>query len=112
VHIWYKNGKEHDMLVHITEEVGTLESIRDEVAELLRDVGGLNVRVVGKRVVLSGKVDQTYEEAIGTVQSIYEQVMDLTQKLDPMFYDVLELPSNKMVIMNTKFTEFNKNFIE
>ena len=112
LHIWFKNGKEQDMMVRITPEIGTIKAIRDEVAELLRDVAGLNVRIVGKRIVLSGKIDQTYEDAIGTVQSVYDQVMDLTQKLDPEIYDVLELPSNKMVIMNTKFTEFNKNYIE
>ena len=83
-----------------------------EVQALLQDVAGLKVRTVGDKVVLSGRVDMSNENAINTVKGAYPQIMDLTQKTDPKEYDALELPQNKMVYMNVKITEFNKNYIE
>jgi len=112
VHIWFKDGSERDITVRIKAAAGPLETKMNEVRNLLKDVTGLKVRIVGDRIVLSGKVDNTFKDAIATVQSAFPELMDLTQKLDPANYDVLELPSNKMVFMNIKITEFNKNFLE
>lgn len=112
VHIWFNNGKERDITVRVQAKYGTLEEKMWEIQELLQDVDGLNVRIVGERVVLSGKIDKTFEPAIATVQGAFDEVMDLTQKLDPTQHDVLELPTNKMVLMNIKVTEFNKNYLK
>lgn len=112
VHIWFNNGQESDVTVRIKEGYGTLAQKLAEVKELLREVEGLNVRIVGDRIVLSGNVDDTFSQAISTVQEAFPELMDLTRKLDPTQNDVLELPVNKMVFMNTKITEFNKNFLE
>jgi len=112
IHIWFNDGSEDDKTVRIKEGYGTLAHKADEVRTLLKDVNGLNVRVVGERIVLSGRIDQTYEEALGTVAGAFPEIMDLSQKLDPTQYDVLDLPNNKMVFMNIKITEFNKNYLE
>lgn len=112
VHIWFNDGSERDLTVLIKEGYGTLAQKSKEVKALLADIKGLNVRTVGERIVLSGRIDKTYEDAIGTVVGAYPEIMDLTQKLDPTQYDVLELPTNKMVFMNIKITEFNKNYLE
>lgn len=111
VHIWFNDGSEKDYMVRITAKYGTLTQKMDEVRALLADVAGLNVRLVGERIVLSGKIDKTYEDALGIVAGAYPNIMDLTQKLDPTEHDVLELPTNKMVFMNIKITEFNKNYL-
>ena len=111
VHIWFNDGTEQDIMVRITAEYGTLSQKLDEVRALLADVTGLNIRQVGERIVLSGKIDNTYEDALALVGAAYPNIMDLTQKLDPSLHDVLELPTNKMVFMNIKITEFNKNFL-
>jgi len=112
VHIWFNDGTEKDMTVRIKEGYGTLAQKTNQVKALLADVKGIKVRTVGDRIVLSGRVDKTYENAIGTVASAYPEIMDLTQKLDPTQYDVLDLPNNKMVFMNVKITEFSKNYLE
>lgn len=112
IHIWFNDGTENDITIRIKEGYGTLAHKADEVRTLLQDVKGLNVRVVGERIVLSGRIDRTYEDVIGTVSGAFPELMDLTRKLDPTQYDVLELPSNKMVFMNIKITEFNKNYLE
>lgn len=112
VHIWFNDGSERNLTVLIKDGIGTLSQKTNEVKALLSDVKGLHIRTVGERIVLSGRIDKTYENAIGTVAAVYPEIMDLTQKLDPTQYDVLELPTNKMVFMNIKITEFNKNYLE
>ncbi len=111
VHIWFNNGTEQDLMVRITARYGTFGQKLEEVHALLSDVTGLNIRPVGERIVLSGQVDRTYEDALGIVGAAFPEIMDLTQKLDPTQHDVLRLPTNKMVFMNIKITEFNRNFL-
>ncbi len=106
VHIWFNNGSERDITVHIKSEYGTLEQKAANVRTLLASVTGLEVRVIGGRIVLSGNVPSNTEAAIATVAGVYKEIMDLTTK------DVLDLPVNKMVFMNVKITEFNRNYLE
>lgn len=106
VHIWFNNGTERDFTVRIKSEYGTLEQKAQEVRTLLAGVTGLEVRVIGSRIVLSGNVPSNSEPAITTVKGAFTGIMDLTAK------DVLDLPLNKMVFMNVKITEFNRNFLE
>ncbi|MEQ8289429.1 MAG: pilus assembly protein N-terminal domain-containing protein [Gammaproteobacteria bacterium] len=79
-----------------------------EIEDLLSEVEGLNVRIVGENIVLSGLIDNGYAEAIETVQAAFSELMDLTQRasLDA------NMPDNKMVLMNIKITEFSKSFTE
>ena len=106
VHIWFNNGAERDITVRIKSEYGTLEQKAANVRTLLAGVTGLEVRVVGDRIVLSGNVPSNTEAPISTVAGVYKEIMDLTTK------DVLDLPVNKMVFMNVKITEFNRNYLE
>ncbi|MFT5133096.1 MAG: pilus assembly protein CpaC [Gammaproteobacteria bacterium] len=94
--------------VSINYAVATLVRKKLEVEDLLSDVEGLNVRIVGSQIVLDGLVDSGYQQAIETVSSKFEEVMDLTTRgsLD------MSMPDNKMVLMNIKITEFNKNYLE
>ena len=108
VHIWFTNGKEVDYSVVINKELSKAEKTAAEVRVLLADVEGLNVRVVGERIVLSGLIDSGHTSAITTVMEAVPGLMDLTQKA--VLSD--DAPDNKMVIMNIKITEFNKNYLE
>ncbi len=112
LHIWFKDGSETEYTVRIKSAAGPLQLKMSEVKDLLREVEGMTIREVGNRIVLSGKVDKTFEDAIGTVQGVFPEIMDLTRKLDPTQTDVYELPANKMIYINVKITEFNKNFLE
>ena len=108
VHIWFNDGRETDYTVTVSKVYGTLQKKADEVRDLLKEVSGLNIRVVGERIVLSGLIDEGYVPAIKTVKDAFPEIMDLTQKgaLDR------NMPENKMVFMNIKITEFNKNYLE
>lgn len=112
IHIWFKDGSEDELTTIVRAAAGPLELKMDEVSELLRDIEGLEIRIVGDRIVLSGKIDNTFTDTISTVQGAFTELMDLSIKLDPAENDVFELPNNKMVFMNIKITEFNKNFLE
>jgi len=104
MHLWFANGSEKDMTVRIDE--ANISQDRAEVAQLLSGVPGLKIGIVGQRVVLTGDVDTTYQPVIETVMGAYKGVLDLTRK------DNLALPDKKMVLMNIKITEFNKNYLE
>jgi pilus assembly protein CpaC len=97
-----------DVLVSTNFAVNTLVRKKLEVEDLLSDLDGLNVRIVGANIVLTGLIDSGYEEAITTVKTAFPDVMDLTQRgsLD------INMPGNKMVLMNIKITEFNKSYAE
>lgn len=74
-----------------------------EVEQLLGPIPGLEIGVVGDRIVLSGTIDTSYEEILTTVKGVYGEIMDLTRKA------TIELPDEKMVLMHIKITEFNKS---
>ncbi len=111
LHIWFTSGRERDMTVRV--EAKSVEQAKmdtelvakmAEVKALLSDVGGLNVRIVGERIVLSGKIDKSFEDNISTVKTAFKEVMDLTRK-----EEFLILPQNRMVLINMKVTEFNRS---
>ena len=74
-----------------------------EVKQLVADIAGIDVRLVGTRIVLSGTIDDGFEPTIATIMGAYPDVMDLTRK------EEVELPDDKMVLVNIKITEFNKS---
>lgn len=74
-----------------------------EVRELVKHMQGIEVKLVGSRIVLTGTVDNSFGDNIGTIMGAYPEVMDLTRK------DIVELPDDKMVLMHIKITEFNKS---
>lgn len=97
-----------EVLVSINFTVSDLVRKKLEIEDMLSDVNGLSVRIVGKHIVLDGLVDNGYAEAIKTVQGAFPEIMDLTQRasLD------MDMPDNKMVLMNIKIADFNKNYLE
>ncbi len=108
VHVWFNDGSEQNYSVHVKATASNLVRRKMEVEDLLSDIGGLKVRIVGEKIVLSGEVEGGYTEAITTVQQAFPEVMNLTRTggLD------LSSPDNKMVLMNIKITEFNKNYLK
>jgi len=97
-----------EVMVSTNFAINTLVRKKLEIEDMLYDVDGLNVRIVGSNIVLDGLIDSGYEESINTVKGVFPELMDLTQRgsLD------MNMPDNKMVLMNIKITEFNKNYTE
>lgn len=97
-----------EVVNNINSPVNDLVKKKGEVEELLSDIDGLNVKLVGDKIVLSGEVESGYETAMETVQAAIPEVMNLTRTGSLDFNN----PDNKMVLMNIKITEFNKNYAD
>ncbi len=97
-----------EVVVNINFAINTLVRKKLDIEDMLSGVAGLKVRIVGERIVISGEIDDGYEDAITTVQGAFPEVMDLTRvgSLD------MDLPENKMVLMNIRITEFNKDYLD
>jgi len=104
VHIWSKDGSERDITVRITRDSAGLNAA--DAQKLLADVPGVAVREIGGKAVLTGTLDIAYAPRVETVLKAYPDMLDLTQKAQ------LTLPADKMIYMNVKITEFNRNKLD
>lgn len=101
-------GGYEEILLSVNYAIKTTVRKKLEIEDLLSDIDGLNVRIVGSNIVLTGLVDNGFESAIETVKTAFPELMDLTTRGNTD----KDMPDNKMVLMNIKITEFNKNFLE
>lgn len=112
IHIWYTDGAESDLKVQILES--DTNRIINELRTLLSDLRGVVIKEVGQKIFLTGTLNcyvgqEVCEEseAINTILSAYPNVINLTRTRQEKLPNIL--PSNKMVSMDVKITEFNTN---
>ncbi|MCH9049305.1 MAG: pilus assembly protein N-terminal domain-containing protein, partial [Proteobacteria bacterium] len=112
VHIWYSDGSESDIKVQIL--VSDQDRLVHELQTLLADLPGVEVKVVGQKIFLTGYLnciagqeDCEESKTIQTVQGVYKDVINLT-RVRAQAAPVI-IPSSKMVSMSVKITEFNTN---
>ncbi|GJM05201.1 MAG: hypothetical protein DHS20C09_11920 [marine bacterium B5-7] len=101
-------GAYEEILINVNYAIKTTVRKKLEIEDLLSDIDGLNVRIVGSNIVLSGLIDSGHEQAIETVKTVFPELMDMTTRGNTD----MSMPDNKMVLMNIKITEFNKNYLE
>jgi len=112
VHIWYTDGSESDIKVQVL--ASDQDRIVHELQTLLADLPNVEVKVVGQKVFLAGKINcvtgqENCEEAntIQTILGVYKDVINLT-RISEQYAPVI-IPNSKMVSMEVKITEFNTN---
>jgi pilus assembly protein CpaC len=112
VHIWYTDGSESDIKVQIL--ASDQDRIVHELQILLEDLPSVEVKVVGQKIFLAGKINcitgqENCEEAntIQTVLGVYKDIINLTRVSEQ--YAPVIIPDSKMVSMSVKITEFNTN---
>jgi len=112
VHIWYTDGSESDIKVEIL--ASDQDRIVHELQTLLADLPSVEVKVVGQKIFLAGKINcitgqENCEEAntIQTVLGVYKDIINLTRVSEQ--YAPVIIPDSKMVSMSVKITEFNTN---
>lgn len=112
IHIWYTDGAESDLKVQIFEN--DTNRIINELRTLLSDLRGVVIKEVGQKIFLTGTLNcyvgqEVCEEseAINTILSAYPNVINLTRTRQEKLPNIL--PSNKMISMDVKITEFNTN---
>lgn len=101
VHVWFEKGGEADYTVEVS--AAYVHKDARLVSEILRDIDNLEVRVVGEHIVLYGAIPAAAEPVVTKVMEKFPQVMNLTTLAQPV------LTQDRMVLMNVKITEFNKN---
>ena len=84
----------------------TLSTKFSEVQTIIGDIPGINIKLVGDRIVLTGDIDESKGETLDALAGAYPEILDLTVK------DQLEIDSKQMVLMNIKITEFNSNTLD
>ncbi|HSR63701.1 MAG TPA: pilus assembly protein N-terminal domain-containing protein [Gammaproteobacteria bacterium] len=112
IHIWYTDGAESDLKVQILESDNN--RVVTELRALLSDLKGVTIRQVGQKIFLTGTLncfagaeECAETEAINTILGAYPDVINLTRTQQQRPPNIL--PSNKMVSMDVKITEFNTN---
>lgn len=112
IHIWYTDGAESDLKVQILDNDSN--RVVHELRTLLSDLKGIAIKEVGQKIFITGTVNcyagqEVCEEseAINTILSAYPNVINLSRTRQERLPNIL--PSNKMVNMDVKITEFSTN---
>lgn len=110
VHIWYADGAESDIKVQVL--TADTNRVINELQTLLSDLPYVKVKQVGQKLFITGSIECTAgqeecddQEMINTILAAYPDVINLTRVAQ--LHTPLILPSNKMVSMDVKITEFN-----
>ena len=110
VHIWYSDGAESDVKIQVLEADSNRLVL--ELRTLLADLRNVEVKEVGQKLFLTGTLNciagqETCQDAevIKTILAAYPNVINLTRVQQETVPNIL--PSNKMVSMDVKITEFN-----
>lgn len=99
--VWQMSGKKQDYTIRITTE--DIKLIDFDVKELLHDVEGVNVNIIGNRVVLEGQAIRADDyDKVEKVLALYPQVINFVKKNDVRL--------DKMVQIDVKMMEVDKGF--
>ncbi len=104
VHIWYQDGAESDLKVQVVANDNS--RILNEISTLLSDLPDVKVKLVGEKIFLTGTLMNSDAELLSAIKTAYPKLIDLTRKYDPPDSAKI-IPSQKMIYMNVKVTEFN-----
>jgi pilus assembly protein CpaC len=108
VHVWLKSGKQ----ITYTVEVRPVryEQLMADVSDLLKDVQGVHVRLVGDRVVLEGRYPDT--EAATKIKALTDSFPQLLNLIPSKPADADPLRLERMVQLNLRVVEVKKRALE
>ncbi len=99
--VWQISGKKRDYAIRVTVE--DLKLVALDIRELLHDVEGVSVNVIGNRVVLEGQVIRADDyDKLDKVIALYPQAINFVRKN--------EVRLDKMVQIDVKMMEVDKGF--
>jgi pilus assembly protein CpaC len=73
--IWFKNGKRENMRLNIVETNGWREAM--EIKQILKDMPGVKVSTIGRRVVVDGRLRSRDLEKLKTLKERYADILVL-----------------------------------
>ena len=99
--VWQTSGKKNDYTIRVTVE--DIKLVALDIKELLHDVEGVSVNVIGNRVVLEGQVIRADDyDRLDKIVSLFPQVINFVRKN--------EVRLDKMVQIDVKMMEVDKGF--
>lgn len=108
MHVWLKNGRQ---LSYEVEVLATRPSrVLDELQSLLKETPGLSARVVGERVVIEGRYQNSQvAQRIKTLSGSFPQILNLVPER-PVDADPLQL--ERMVQIDLRVIEVKKRALD
>ncbi len=100
--LWFVGGNRTTIPLYVVERNAWRESL--EVKELLKNVKGLNVRVVGNRIVVDGTVDTSDLERVNIVKERYDDILVLAREVTDF--------EQKMLYFDVQITEVSNSVTE
>ena len=100
--VWYEDGSATETSVIIVEEDGYRQS--KEVASLLEQINGINVSLVGRRIVVDGQIDSRDLARVKAVQQRYGDILILAREISTF--------EQKMLHFDVKITEISRDVTE
>ena len=100
--LWFVGGNRITIPLYVVERNAWRESL--EVKELLKNVKGLNVRVVGNRIVVDGTVDTSDLERVNIVKERYDDILVLAREVTDF--------EQKMLYFDVQITEVSNSVTE
>ena len=100
--VWYEDGSATETSVIIVEEDGYRQS--REVASLLEQINGIDVSLVGRRIVVDGQIDSRDLARVKAVQQRYGDILILAREISTF--------EQKMLHFDVKITEISRDVTE
>ncbi len=102
IHFWFDDGSRETVSIIVVESNTWRESL--EVKSLLRGIEGLDVRIVGQRIVVDGQLEARDLQRVKTVKERYSDLLILAREITPY--------EQKMLYFDVQVTEINRDVTE
>ena len=100
--VWFADGHRESLPVVIVESNGWREAL--EIKQLLKDIPGIKITTVGRRVVVDGNLEARDLARVNTVKDRYDDMLILAREITPY--------EQKMIYFDVKVTEINRDDTE
>ena len=100
--IWFSNGKRENLPIIVVSTNGWRDAI--EIKSLLGEIKGINIKTIGRRVVVDGNLEARDLQRVSTVKERYPDMLILAREITPY--------EQKMIYFDVRITEFDRDQTE
>lgn len=100
--VWFADGHRETMSILVVESDGWREAI--EIRQLLKDIPGIKINTVGRRVVVDGNLEARDLARVNLVKERYDDLLVLAREITDY--------EQKMIYFDVKLTEFDRDQTE
>lgn len=100
--VWFADGHRESVAVLVVPSDGWREAV--EIRQLLRDIPGIKINTVGRRVVVDGNLEARDLARVNLVKERYDDMLVLAREITAY--------EQKMIYFDVKLTEFDRDETE